>query len=86
MASIVTLRDQVEATMFLAVSVALNTPVEELHERTELIADLGAKSVNFVRMINILEDDLGLEIPFMEFRRKKTIKDAIDLLVRIAEH
>jgi acyl carrier protein len=78
-------RDQVSSVMYSAISATMNKPVEDLSDSTELIADLGAKSVNFVRIISALEDEFDLEIPFMEFRRKKTIGDAIDYIVQLYE-
>jgi acyl carrier protein len=78
-------RDQVSATMYAAVSATMNKPVDELADSTELIADLGAKSVNLVRIISALEDEFDLEIPFMEFRRKKSIGEAIDYVVQLYE-
>ena len=79
------IRDQVSVTMYSAVSATMGVAVEELSDSTELIADLGAKSVNFVRIIATLEDEFELEIPFMEFRRKKTIGEAIDFVVQLHE-
>jgi acyl carrier protein len=79
------IRDEVSSAMYAAVSAAMGTPVEELKEDTELIADLGAKSVNFVRIIAALEDEFDMEIPFMEFRRKKTIREAVDYVVQLHE-
>ena len=78
-------REQVHSTMYSAVAATMNKPVEELTDSTELIADLGAKSVNFVRIISALEDEFELEIPFMEFRRKKSIGEAIDYIVQLYE-
>jgi acyl carrier protein len=78
-------KEQVRSTMYEAVSATMNKPVEELTDSTELIADLGAKSVNLVRIISALEDEFELEIPFMEFRRKKTIGEAIDFIVQLYE-
>jgi acyl carrier protein len=78
-------RDQVSSVMYSAISATMNKPVEDLSDSTELIADLGAKSVNFVRIISALEDEFDLEIPFMEFRRKKTIGEAIDYIVQLYE-
>ncbi len=43
-------------------------------------ADLGLKSVNYSSMINVLEDEFDVEIPFMEFRRKATIGEAVDYI------
>lgn len=78
-------REQASATMYSAISATMNKPVEELTDSTELIADLGAKSVNLVRIIAALEDEFELEIPFMEFRRKKSIGEAIDFIVQLYE-
>jgi acyl carrier protein len=78
-------KEQVRSTMYSAIVATMNKPVEELTDGTELIADLGAKSVNFVRIISALEDEFELEIPFMEFRRKKTIGEAIDYIVQLYE-
>ena len=78
-------KEQVSSTMYAAISTAMNKPAEELSDSSELIADLGAKSVNFVRIISALEDEFDLEIPFMEFRRKKTIGEAIDYIVQLYE-
>jgi acyl carrier protein len=69
--------------MYAAVSATMGKPVEELNDAIELIADLGAKSVNLVRIIGALEDEYEIEIPFMEFRRKKSIGEAIDYVVKL---
>ena len=78
-------RDQVSAKMYEVVAAALNTPAEQLTDSTELIADLGAKSANLVRIIAVLEEEFDLEIPFMQFRRKKSIGEAIDYVVQLSE-
>jgi acyl carrier protein len=79
------LRENVSSTMYAAISATMNKPEAELSDSTEIIADLGAKSVNFVRIISALEDEFELEIPFMEFRRKKSIGEAIDYIVQLYE-
>jgi acyl carrier protein len=81
-----TFRDQAKTTLMEAVSITLRRPVDELSEDTQIIADLGAKSVDIVRIISALEDEFELEIPFMEFRRKKTIGEAVDYLVSLYEN
>jgi acyl carrier protein len=78
-------RDTISSLMYAAVAATMNKTREELSDGTELIADLGVKSVNFVRIIAALEDELDLEIPFMEFRRRKTIGEAIDHVVQLYE-
>jgi acyl carrier protein len=81
-----TFRDQAKTTLMEAVSTALRRPLDELGEDTQIIADLGAKSVDIVRIIGSLEDEFELEIPFMEFRRKKSIGEAIDYVVSLYEN
>lgn len=78
-------KEQVRSVMYAAIAATMDKPAEGLTDSTELIADLGVKSVNFVRIISALEDEFELEIPFMEFRRKKSIGEAIDYIVQLYE-
>ena len=71
--------------MYAALAATMSRPASELADSTDLVADLGVKSVNFVRVIAALEDEFELEIPFMEFRRKKTIGESIDYIVQLCE-
>ena len=41
--------------------------------------------MNLVRIISALEDEFEMEIPFMEFRRRKSIGEAIDYVVQLYE-
>lgn len=43
---------------------------------TRFVEDLKAKSVNYVQIIAVLEEEFDVTIPFMEFRRKKTFGEA----------
>jgi acyl carrier protein len=79
------LRSQVSAKMYEVVAAATNASIADLTDSTELIADLGAKSANLVRIISVLEEEFDLEIPFMQFRRKKSIGEAIEYVVQLAE-
>jgi acyl carrier protein len=74
-------RDQISEVLYSAISVAMNKPIEELTDGTQLVADLGAKSANLVRIISIIEDELDLDVSFQEFSRKKSIGALIDYLV-----
>jgi acyl carrier protein len=53
---------------------------DELNAGTDFVADLKAKSVNLVQIIAVLEDAFDVEIPFMQFRRKKTIGEAAEFV------
>ena len=78
-------RDQISEVLYKAISAAMNRPVAELTDATQLVADLGAKSANLVRIISVLEDELDLDVPFQEISRKKTIGDIIAWLVELTE-
>ena len=56
-------------------------------EYTEEVAfeSLGLKSVNYSQLTTSLEDELDVEIPFMDFRRKKTIAEAAEYLLQLVE-
>ena len=50
---------------------------------TRFIEDLKAKSVNYVQIIAVLEEEFDVQIPFMEFRRKKTFGEAADFVAEL---
>jgi acyl carrier protein len=41
------------------------------------------KSVDIVELIAALEDEFGVEIPYPEARRRNTVGEAIDFVVRL---
>ena len=79
------LRERIAMVLYKAVAAAMNKPVEELDDGTELAKDLGAKSVNYVRIISTIEDEFELDVSFQEFRRRKSLGDIIDYLVELHE-
>lgn len=52
---------------------------------TRFVEDLNAKSVNYVQIISVLEEELDVQIPFMEFRRKKTFGEAAEYVATLCE-
>ena len=52
---------------------------------TRFVEDLNAKSVNYVQIISVLEEELDMQIPFMEFRRKKTFGEAAEYVAGLSE-
>ena len=78
-------RDQISEVLYNAVSVAMNKPIAELTDNTQLVADLGAKSANLVRIISTIEDELDLDVSFQEFSRKKSLGEIIDYLFELYE-
>lgn len=52
---------------------------------TRFVEDYNAKSMDIVKIIGVLEDEYGLDINFMEFRRKKTFGEAAEYVASLAE-
>lgn len=57
--------------------------VSEVTRDTRFVEDLHAKSVNIVALIALLENEFGIEIPYMQARRRKTIGEATDFIVSL---
>ena len=52
----------------------------ELNENTDF-ESLKLKSVNYSQLTTYLEDCCDVEIPYMDFKRKKTLGEAADYIV-----
>jgi acyl carrier protein len=46
---------------------------------------LNIKSVNYSQLTTALEDEFDVEIPFMDFKRKATVKEAAEYIVQLVE-
>lgn len=51
-----------------------------------LEGDLGLKSTQITQITTYLEDEFDAEVPFMNFRRQKTIGACVDFVVDILEN
>lgn len=58
---------------------------EELTEETRFAEDLSAKSVHYSQITTYLEDEFDVEIPYMTFRRKKTLGEAAEYVAELCE-
>ena len=54
---------------------------EELTETTRFAEDCNAKSTHYSQITTYLEDEFDTEIPYMSFRRQKTIGEAVDYVL-----
>jgi acyl carrier protein len=70
------LKDEILEKMIQRASEIFKKDLSELGAETKFVEDLKAKSVNYVQIITIVGDAFDVEIPFMEFRRKKTLGEA----------
>lgn len=76
-----TVYEEVEEAVFRNVAKCFDIDIKSLSLTTQLTEDLGALSINFVQVIAALEEELGIEIRFMEFRRRNSIENIIKFLV-----
>lgn len=58
---------------------------EDLTEEMRFFEDLNAKSVHYSQITTYLEDEFDIEIPFMNFRRKKTLGEAAEYVSELSE-
>jgi acyl carrier protein len=70
------LKEQILEKMIQRAAEIFKKNPSELSGDTLFVDDLKAKSVNYVQLITIVADTFDVEIPFMEFRRKKTLGEA----------
>lgn len=59
---------------------------EELAEDLAFVDDLGAKSVHYSQITTYLEDAFEVEIPYMTFRRQKTLGEAAEYVKGLLEN
>ena len=57
----------------------------ELGEDTSFTDDLHCKSANIVQFTTSLEDEYDIEVPYMEFNRKKTFGEAADYIADLCD-
>jgi len=77
------LREQILEAMIKRAAIVFKKEPGELSGETDFVVDLKAKSVNYVQIITVLADEFDVEIPFMEFRRKKTLGEAAQFVASL---
>ena len=77
------IEEKVEEGVKKGVAKIFEKNVGELTRETRFVEDLHAKSVNIVALVALLEDEFGVEIPYMQARRRKTIGESIDFIVSL---
>ena len=64
---------------------ALNIPVGKVTPEAEIIADLGADSLDVVELLSRLEDEFGVTIPDEDVEGLKTVADVGNELEKITK-
>ena len=80
------LRDSIKQKLIERGAPLFGKKPEEITEEMAFVQDLRAKSVHYSQIITYLEDAFDVEIPYMEFRRKATVKEAIDYVLDLVEN
>jgi len=73
------------AKIVARVAELFKTDPSQYSAETRFVEDLKAKSVNYVQIIAVLEEEFDVPIPFMEFRRKKTFGEAAGYVAGLCE-
>lgn len=83
--NIMALRDEVFAKLTERAAPLFGMKPEEMTEEMRFEEDLKAKSVHYSQITTFLEDAFDAEVPYMNFRRQKTLGEATDYVVDILE-
>lgn len=79
-------RDEVLAKIIERGSTLFGKKPEEMTEDLRFTEDLNAKSTNISQITTFLEDEFDIEVPYMQFRRKKTLGEAADYVAELLEN
>lgn len=72
-------------TLIEAIAGALGKDAAEITDDTNPTADFSATSVDFVHITKALEEALDTTVPFMKFRRNKTVGEMVEYLEELME-
>lgn len=79
------LREQIYEKMVERCAPLFGKAPGDISEDTRFVDDLHAKSVHYSQITTYLEDIFDVEIPYMTFRRKATIGEAVDYVLSLCE-
>ncbi len=77
-------RSEILEAIIERISAILGSDAATLSENTEF-SSLDLKSVNYSQLTTYLEDECDIEVPYMEFKRNKTLGEAADYMVELIE-
>jgi len=78
-----TLEERIAERVTKEVARIFKKEISEITRETRFVEDLNAKSLNIVELVAVLENEFQVMLPFAETRRKKTVGEAIDLVITI---
>lgn len=75
----------IRETLVNVIAEALGKDAAEISDDTNITADFGATSVDFVHVTKALEEAFDMTVPFMKFRRNKTVAEMVEYLEELIE-
>ena len=75
-------REEAVVKIIERLSATLGRDASEFNNETKF-ADLNLKSANVSQMTTFLEDAFDVEVPYMDFMRKKTISEAAGFIAEL---
>lgn len=78
------LQEKVLEVMINRAAEVLKKGVEDFSGNTSF-ESLEMKSAQYVQITTVLEDEYDVEIPYMDFKRKKTMNEAAEYVVQLIE-
>ena len=73
----ITVRESVPDRVITEIAKIFDRETATVTRDSRFVEDFDAKSLNYVQLIAVLDDAFGIDIPFMELRRKTTVGEAI---------
>jgi acyl carrier protein len=70
--------NNIEMTVKIEVVKTCGIALADIKNESEIIADLGADSLDMVGLVMALEDEFGIEISDEEFEKAKTVQQIVD--------
>lgn len=58
---------------------------DDISPETRFVEDLSAKSINIAQLMNALEDEYDVEVPYMEIKRKATVAEVAAYMEELVE-
>lgn len=77
------LRDEIYQKLVERAAPLFQIKPENMGENLRFEEDLQAKSVHYSQITTYLEDVFDVEIPYMTFRRKATVGEAVDYVLKL---
>jgi acyl carrier protein len=78
-----TIREEVVEILEKKAAALFQIDAAALSENTRFEEDLHCKSTNYVQFTAALEDEYEIEVPYMAFRRNKTLGEAGDYIEKL---